>query len=113
MGSWWPRNKLNVDLFLSYTRKGEGGLFAEWDTPWLDPENPDSLWNFEEPFPSGTVQGKTTIGAGINGNIFEHLNYSLTAEYMLFSNYQNIVGEEEKLWKAGMDIEWAFAIPAL
>ena len=89
----------------------EGGLFDEWTTPWLDPENPDSLFDYNEPFPTGTVEGKTTIFIGSKGNFFKNINYSLTAEYWLYSNFQNVKGQKDEDFQLSFELTWDFKYP--
>ncbi len=110
MGEWWVSGDMQASLGVSHMRDGEGDLFAEWDTPWIDPENPDSVLDYQEPFPSGIVEGTTTFFTGVEGNILKNLNYSLTAEYRLYSNKNNIKGQSDSDFYLGINLMWDFAI---
>ena len=84
---------LQPALITTYRRTGENGLFADWDTPWLDPAASD---DYSEPFPTGVVEKEwaTTLQLTVLWRRYELI---LRGTSLRWNNYRNISGRHDDL----------------
>jgi len=58
----WLNRNLRGSLAAKYYRQGEGSPTDNWSTPWLDVNG-----DYSEPFPTGTVEKRSTVSVGLMG----------------------------------------------
>ncbi|MBN2201630.1 hypothetical protein JW777_06750 [bacterium] len=58
----WLSESVRLEVFWKSIRKGEGGLFTPFDTPWMAYTVEEG---YDEPFPTGTVERRNGWGASI------------------------------------------------
>jgi len=71
-------------LAVRHMRQGQGSPTAEWSTPWML-----ATGNYDESFPTGTVEKTTTAAFGFKAFFFDHLFASLEAGVNWIDNFDH------------------------
>ena len=88
---WW-QPRLNSTLHLSYTRRGEGRIEADFSQPWLDVEG-----DYSEPFPTGTVEKTATLSLGLAGYLKPFAFVDFKAGVDKVRNLNHVDGDDRSL----------------
>ncbi len=84
---------LQPALITAYSRTGEHGLFADWDTPWLDPAAGD---DYSEPFPTGVVEKEWATTLQLTG-LWHQYEFILRGTSLRWTNYRHLSGSQDDL----------------
>ncbi|MBL7073904.1 hypothetical protein ISS37_01515 [candidate division KSB1 bacterium] len=92
VGKWMsPLFKTSVEVVK--TRRGEGRVEADWDTPWLDYTVAEG---YHEDFPFGIVERTWTIRVMALYQPSANLNVSFQLDHSAIKNRENQLGENDK-----------------
>lgn len=100
----WVRPDLELRLGLERVRKGEGDVYAPFDTPWV---NYTLEQGYHEPFPTGVVETTRRIDLGLVYHPVSWLRVSMKAQRSNFSNLGHVVGAEDSAWLFQLSLWWA------
>jgi len=104
---FWPSFKQYTELELSYSRHGEGSIYAPWSEPWEDVEG-----DYNEPFPSGVVEKSINLAVRINGYlpfgryISEHIFATIEGSYSSIDNRFNVEGQDDHTSRINLSLTW-------
>ena len=104
---FWPSVKQYTELELSFTRHGEGSIYAPWDEPWLDVEG-----DYKEPFPTGVVEKSINLAVRIIGYLpltrytWEHLFVTIDGGYSSIKNRFNIDRNNGHTARINLSLTW-------
>jgi len=88
--SRWLNDNAHADLDISYCRRGEGRVTADWDEPWLEIEG-----DYSEKFPTGTVEKTFRAALAFKGFVKKMFYVDITAGIDRIDNYGHIDGEDK------------------
>ncbi len=88
----WFGNNLNAGINFSYTRQGEGLVTDYWTTPWLNVTG-----EFNEPFPTGTVEKTGRMGICVKGFLGKFLYADVEGGIDKIRNFENTAGMNKSL----------------
>jgi len=85
----WFAPTFQAAVRASYRRQGEGLVNDQWTMPWLDIDG-----DYDEPFPTGTVEKIATLSLQVRGFILDHFYVDLNGGIDLIRNNGNISGDD-------------------
>ena len=85
----WFNQNLRGSLFTEYGRQGEGSPLDDWTTPWLDIDGA-----YSEQFPTGVVEKRWSLSAGLDGIIRKVLTFDAKAGLSRISNFGHLTGQD-------------------
>lgn len=100
--SGYPTKSLEAKISCEIMRKGEGKATSLWDEPWLYTED------YNEKFPSGIVEKTDKFQLSLNYNYKNILKARLCADFLKISNWQNIIGSDEKFYRLSFLFHYHF-----
>jgi len=83
----WFGNAMNAGINFSFTRRGEGSVTDPWTTPWLNVTG-----DYNEPFPTGTVEKSSRLGFSIKGFYGKYLYAEIESGLDEVKNFGNAAG---------------------
>ncbi len=104
---FWPGLRQYAELELSYSRHGEGSIYAPWDEPWADVEG-----DYDEPFPTGVVEKSINLAVRLSGYLpltrytSDHLFITIEGGYSTFENHFNIQGQSGHTARINISLTW-------
>lgn len=87
----WHSNQLAFLASVRHMRQGQGSPTAEWSTPWML-----AAGNYDEPFPTGTVEITTTAAVGFKAFFFDHVFASLESGINWIDNFEHMDGASRR-----------------
>jgi hypothetical protein len=84
---------LQPALITAYRRTGEHGLFADWDTPWLDPVADD---DYSESFPTGVVEKELSVTMQVTGH-WRDCEFIVRGTSLSWRNYRHSPDNQDDL----------------
>lgn len=88
----WLTPNLAARLNLSYKQQGEGRINAPWTEPWMD-----VIGDYDEPFPTGTVEKTSTLALGVRGFANSILFIDVNGGVSRVVDYDNHAGDKRTL----------------
>ncbi len=88
----WLGNTMNAEVNFSFTRKGQGSVADNWTTPWLNGSG-----DYNEPFPTGTVQKTARVGLSFKGFFGKYLYAEIESGLDKVKNFENAAGLNKTL----------------
>lgn len=88
--SYWHSDLSATSASISYRRRGEGRIDADWSAPWLLIGS-----DYSEPFPTGLVEKKLTASLRHQQFIRRHLYLDIEAGLIRTENEQNLPGDPD------------------
>ncbi|MCX6826415.1 MAG: hypothetical protein NTV06_03980, partial [candidate division Zixibacteria bacterium] len=81
----WFKYSGRLALDLAYERRGEGGYDSPWTEPWRN-----MTVNYNEPFPTGTVEKKMSGSLGYAEFVGGHIYYDFKLGISSYQNFNHI-----------------------
>ena len=104
--SRWFRYDTRASVDFEYRRQGEGRFDSPWTQPWLD-----SPGNYDEPFPTGTVEKYLRAALGATALIEQHLFIDFNAGCRFYRNFRHISGQNETIPYFTGKLSLFFSVP--
>jgi len=100
----WFGSSLNAGINLSFTRQGEGRVTDAWSTPWLNVTG-----DYNEPFPTGTVEKTGRVGLSFRGFFGKYLFAEIESGLDDVKNFEHTAGDNRTLPFVNLKISTFFS----
>lgn len=100
----WFNENLKAGVNFSYTRKGEGQITDSWTTPWLNVTG-----DYNEPFPTGTVEKTARFGLSFRSFIGKFLFAQIEGGVDNVKKFEHLSGNNKTLPFVNLNISTFFS----
>ncbi|MFQ5771972.1 MAG: capsule assembly Wzi family protein [bacterium] len=100
----WFRSDVEITASFEQVRKGQGDVYAPFDTPW---EQFTLEQGYHEPFPTGIVEKTQSANLKILYHPIKQLRISLDTKFRHINNLSHISGVDDDGWLFQLNLWWA------
>lgn len=108
----WLTPKIRGELSFTFIRKGEGDIYAPFDTSFYSVT--DVSMGYSEPFPTGIIERTYMPALEIWCHLDRKWDFYFRGEYSFIDNYENTQGKENDSYKlrigASLDVEYFLSL---